>query len=63
MICIQQIQINNVIFGFRIDTSENNWLNYIMLMVKYIELSIYIYIYVTFGVFAVPPHSFDGVIE
>ena len=31
---MQQIQINNVIFGFRFDTPENNLLNFIILIVK-----------------------------
>ena len=34
MIFIQQIQINNVIFGFRFDTPENNLLNFMILIVK-----------------------------
>ena len=34
MIFMQQIQINNVIFGFRFDTPENNLLNFIILIVK-----------------------------
>ena len=34
MIFTQQIQINNVIFGFRFDTPENNLLNFIILIVK-----------------------------
>ena len=29
-----KIQINNVIFGFRFDTPENNLLNFIILIVK-----------------------------
>ena len=34
MIFMQQIQINNVIFGFRFDTPENNLLNFIIMIVK-----------------------------
>ena len=34
MIFMQQIQINNVIFGFRFYTPENNLLNFIILIAK-----------------------------